>query len=84
MQERGNEKKVQSLSRGDIALGAMSEIQLPQHELTFAPHDAIILFTDGITEALNAAGVEFGEERLACLVAEHAREPAAELVRLIA
>jgi len=44
----------------------------------------IVLFTDGITEALNAAGVEFGEERLACLVAEHAQEPAANLVHSIA
>ncbi len=76
--------EVRSLARGGIALGAVPEIRLPQYELTFATDDVIVLFTDGITEALNAAGAEFGEERLARLVADHARKPAADLVHLIA
>ena len=33
--------------------------------------DVVLLFTDGVTEAMNAAGDAFGEERLAALVEEH-------------
>ena len=41
--------------------------------------DVILLFTDGVTEAMNAAGDSFGEERLAALVAEHGDLPSEEL-----
>jgi sigma-B regulation protein RsbU (phosphoserine phosphatase) len=41
--------------------------------------DVILLFTDGVTEAMNAAGDPFGEERLAVLVAEHGDLPFEEL-----
>jgi len=36
-----------------------------------APGDRVILFTDGVTEACDAAGEEFGELRLLDLLREH-------------
>ena len=41
--------------------------------------DVVLLFTDGVTEAMNAAGEPFGEERLAALVGEHGELPFEEL-----
>jgi len=41
--------------------------------------DLVLLFTDGVTEAMNAAGEPFGEERLAALVQEHGDLPFEEL-----
>jgi serine phosphatase RsbU (regulator of sigma subunit) len=41
--------------------------------------DVVLLFTDGVTDAMNAAGEPFGEERLAALVAEHGDLPFEEL-----
>ena len=41
--------------------------------------DLVLLFTDGITEAMNASGEPFGEERLAALIQEHGDLPFEEL-----
>jgi sigma-B regulation protein RsbU (phosphoserine phosphatase) len=41
--------------------------------------DIVLLFTDGVTEAMNEAGEPFGEERLAALVEEHGDLPLEEL-----
>jgi len=38
-----------------------------------APGDCLVLFTDGITEATDARGEEFQEERLIALVTTHRR-----------
>jgi sigma-B regulation protein RsbU (phosphoserine phosphatase) len=41
--------------------------------------DVVLLFTDGVTEAMNQTGEPFGEERLAALVEEHGDLPLEEL-----
>jgi phosphoserine phosphatase RsbU/P len=41
--------------------------------------DVVLLFTDGVTEAMNKAGETFGEERLAALIEEHGDLPFEEL-----
>ncbi|HKP66450.1 MAG TPA: SpoIIE family protein phosphatase [Casimicrobiaceae bacterium] len=41
--------------------------------------DVVLLFTDGLTEAMNEAGEPFGEERLAELLEEHGDLPFEEL-----
>ncbi len=41
--------------------------------------DLVVLFTDGVTEAMNADGESFGEERLAALIEEHGDLPFEEL-----
>ena len=54
-------------------------------ELTFLaqPGDTLVLYSDGITDHLNAAGTEFGRGRLAHLVREHYAESAAGLNAVI-
>ena len=39
----------------------------------------MLLFTDGVTEAMNADGEPFGEERLAAVIEEHGDLPFEEL-----
>jgi len=41
--------------------------------------DVVLLFTDGVTEAMNEAGDAFGEDRLAALLEEHGDLPPEEL-----
>ena len=55
---------------------------LPYGETTFAmgPGDVVVLFSDGVSEAQDAAGEEFGEARLAEVVSAARVEPAAAIV----
>ena len=49
---------------GGIALGLMSDISYEQNVITLSPGDVLLLYTDGVTEAMNERGEEFGMERL--------------------
>jgi serine phosphatase RsbU (regulator of sigma subunit) len=52
---------------------------LKERTLRLGVGDLVLLFTDGITDAMNAAGEPFGEERLAALIQEHGDLPFEEL-----
>lgn len=47
------------------ALGVMQNVPLTDCRLTLEPGDSLVLYTDGVTEALDENGEEYGEERLA-------------------
>jgi serine phosphatase RsbU (regulator of sigma subunit) len=51
--------------------GAMFERLLEEATVPLGPGDLFLLFTDGVTEAMNAEGDCFGEARLAAIVEEH-------------
>lgn len=55
---------VERLDRGGAVLGVVAESPYDQGHTPLSSGDRLILFTDGITEARNAAGEEFGEPRL--------------------
>ncbi len=52
------------LQTGGIVIGFLQNFEYRQEELNFTPGDILLLYTDGITEAMNAKNEEFGEERL--------------------
>ncbi|MFN2275971.1 MAG: SpoIIE family protein phosphatase [Candidatus Promineifilaceae bacterium] len=47
-----------------IALGILPEINIPSNKIEIDPGDTLILYTDGVTEAVNADLDEFGTDRL--------------------
>jgi sigma-B regulation protein RsbU (phosphoserine phosphatase) len=47
-----------------FVLGAMEDIQLEEREVTLAPGDLVVFYTDGVTEARDTSGQIFGEARL--------------------
>ena len=47
-----------------IVLGIMPELQYKQNCVTLVPGDTVICYTDGVTEAMNGNGEQFGIERL--------------------
>ena len=67
-------------SSNDIALGIFTEHEFHDNELVLCVGDALFLYTDGITEACNAAEEEFGEKRLDELLAAASDAEMPELV----
>ena len=49
---------------GGVVLGVFPDWEYREEHVQLEPGDRLVLFTDGITEIANAAGEEFGEERL--------------------
>jgi sigma-B regulation protein RsbU (phosphoserine phosphatase) len=59
--------------------GERFESLLEEVTLRLGVGDVVLLFTDGVTEAMNAEGEPFGEERVAALLEEHGELPFEEL-----
>jgi phosphoserine phosphatase RsbU/P len=70
---------VQELTNGGAVLGVFPEWQYRDSQLQFHPGDRLLLFTDGITEAAQAGGEEFGEQRLIEAAAKSGEKSTAEL-----
>ncbi len=62
---------------------AMFEKELDVERLRLRTGDLLLLYTDGITEATNAAGEAYGEERLVAAVKRFGRESADDFVRAL-
>lgn len=54
---------------GDPILAVVPGAAFREARLALAPGDALLLYTDGLTEAFSAAGEEFGDQRLIAALA---------------
>jgi sigma-B regulation protein RsbU (phosphoserine phosphatase) len=52
------------LDSGGLPTGIMPATKYGEGSITFQPGDVLIIYSDGITESINAEGEEFGEQRL--------------------
>ncbi len=48
-----------------VALGVAPNIEFSQERVELEPGDTVVMFTDGVSEAMNTNGEQFGLERLA-------------------
>ena len=58
---------LENLREGGPVLGVFAGAAYAGGTLALRPGDCLVVFTDGITEAMNSEQEEFGEERLAAL-----------------
>jgi phosphoserine phosphatase RsbU/P len=65
---------------GGVILGILPMAQYQEATVTLDPGDILVLFSDGVTEEVDPNDEQFGEERLANLVALMRERPAAEIV----
>ena len=66
--ERLGSKKIERLDEGGPVIGLIPECTYLQAELTLAAGDLMVIFTDGVSEAMNPALEEWGEVRLIATV----------------
>jgi serine phosphatase RsbU (regulator of sigma subunit)/putative methionine-R-sulfoxide reductase with GAF domain len=74
---------VDTLTGGGVVLGVVPDISLEDREVRLEPGDALVLYTDGITEAMNADEEEFGLDRLQAVALDSRHLSAPEIVRAI-
>jgi sigma-B regulation protein RsbU (phosphoserine phosphatase) len=58
-----------------MPLGLFPAVEYEKAEITLSPGDLVMLYTDGITEAANPQGDEYGLDRLQAVVQKYAQEP---------
>jgi sigma-B regulation protein RsbU (phosphoserine phosphatase) len=64
-----------------VPLGVLDAFDFPTGRLRLAPGEALYIYTDGVTEALDAREDQFGTERLEGYLAGAAGRPVGEIVR---
>ena len=60
----GNSWHITRLDIGGVVVGLFPDFQYQQATFTLQPGDQLVAFTDGISEAMNLAEEEWGEDRL--------------------
>jgi serine phosphatase RsbU (regulator of sigma subunit) len=75
--------EVVTLKDGGPVLGLFAGMSYDEFRCGLDPGDLLLLYSDGVTEAVNPAGEEFGEERLIDLVKSRAGASAASIVEEI-
>jgi serine phosphatase RsbU (regulator of sigma subunit) len=68
------------LAPGGTVLGVFTESAYEPGEFAIARGDRLVFYTDGITESRNAAGDEYGEDRLADAAGRLRALPAQEML----
>ncbi|MBI5476592.1 MAG: SpoIIE family protein phosphatase [Ignavibacteriales bacterium] len=76
----GDQKR---LSTGGIVLGIMDSFPYEEEAIPLSPNDMIVIYTDGVTEAMNSRQEMFGEENLTSLLMQHHDLTATEVMDTI-
>lgn len=64
-------------------LGVFPGLKFAEQSVTLAPGDLLIAFTDGVSEAMNLADEDFGEERIVEVATPRRQEPPAQVMASI-
>ncbi len=72
--------RFETLWRTGFPLGVDASADFGQHATGLNPDDLLLIYTDGLPDALDAQDHEFGLERVQAILREHAARPAAAIV----
>lgn len=65
------------------AIGIIEEYKIEPNQVHLGPGDTLVLYTDGITEAIDAQRKEFGHEHLGELALKHSNLPVGEIISML-
>jgi serine phosphatase RsbU (regulator of sigma subunit) len=77
------ERHCTPLNTPGIVLGVVDDPEMEEGHTQMQPRDVLVLYTDGVTEAIDESDEEFGEERLRRILAGAPDRSAQDLVRLV-
>ena len=81
---RRTDGRIERLDVGGLPFGIMPEVKYDTATVTLAPGDWLVVFTDGLVEAINSREEEYGEIRLlSAIEAGKSSEPNEMLKRLM-
>jgi len=72
--------QIKELDVGGLILGFQPDSLYLEGKIQFHPDEMIVLYSDGITEAMNDQNEEFGEERLIKLITKYKNEDIYKLI----
>lgn len=67
---------VEQLGSGGLPLGIKPDAEYREGRTQLQPGDVLVIYSDGVSEALNPAGEEFGTQRLQQVVSQNLRSSA--------
>lgn len=76
-------RAVMRLDTGGPVVGLMEECFYKLGRVTLEPGDLLAAYTDGVSEAMNASDVEWGEERLMDAIRPNRTAPARDVIQRI-
>ena len=74
---------IRLLTTGGPIIGTFLDAPYEQETLQLQSGDVLVVYTDGVTEAFNSAGVEFGEDQLRWTVVKSLRLSACEIAQKV-
>src|SRR5215510_8598855 len=75
--------ETETLTTKSVLLGAFDFVEYKPRQTRLSPGDVVVMYTDGVTEAVDADNQMLGPERLELLVAENYALTAEEIMRRI-
>jgi sigma-B regulation protein RsbU (phosphoserine phosphatase) len=76
-------KKPMTLETAGLALSIVEKTEFDEGTISFKPGDLLFIYSDGITEAMNKFGQEYGEEKISAFIYQHQKLNAADLVEKV-
>ena len=74
---------VRRLEQGGVIIGAFPDATFDEETVQLDPDDVVVVFSDGVTEAMNVDGAEFGEQRLLSSITDNRECPPTALLERI-
>ncbi|OGU71246.1 MAG: hypothetical protein A2V93_12775 [Ignavibacteria bacterium RBG_16_34_14] len=77
------DNKLTPLDKGGLIVGIMPGVPYEEETIPFHPGELLVIYSDGITEAMNNTEEEFGEQRLIDLILQNRNESPLKLIEII-